>query len=89
MPILLMFTKEFTWLLKERNTFSAVPNNTTVYTIPSGHRPSGNRIAYAVCIHSSGKCGMGQVTVEGNGKVTLGALEYNEALRGGEFYIEW
>ena len=68
---------------------TTVPNNTDVCTIPEGHRPSSTVLAFSTCIHSSGKAGMAQLTIYSDGRVSLGALNYNEDLAGGEFYAEW
>lgn len=66
-----------------------VANNTAVLTIPAGHRPTSTKYAHAVCVHSSGKVGIGKLTVHTDGRCVLGALNYNESLRGGPFYVEW
>ena len=68
---------------------ATVPNNTTVTTISSGHRPSATVTSVCTCRHSNGQCGMGQLTIYTDGRVTLGALNYNTDIAGGEFYAEW
>lgn len=68
---------------------ATVPNNTTVLTISSGHRPSATVTSVCTCRHSDGQCGMGQLTIHTDGRVVLGALNYNTDIAGGEFYAEW
>ena len=62
-------------------------NGTTVYIVPSGHRPSSlKRFACQALVNNSHDFALIQVNT--NGAVTLNSI-YTDGTINGEFYIEW